>query len=187
MAREIMLLNGSPRVGGNTDALIEQFIRGAEEAGHRVRRFDIRKMDIRPCIGCLKGGTLPAGGPCVQQDDMLTIYEGYEECDTFLFASPLYFWGFTSLMKKVIDRLFAPMEVSGYQNVPQKDCMMIIAAEEDNENNFKAINQYFDAYVSNMSWRDAGRLLVGGVMEKGTIQEKPEALHAAYQMGRNLL
>ena len=54
MAKKIVVLNGSPRKHGNTAALIDQFIAGAQSVGHRVTRFDIAEMNIRPCIGCLR-------------------------------------------------------------------------------------------------------------------------------------
>ena len=52
MGKKIIVLNGSPRANGNTAALAAHFIKGAESAGHDVRRFDLQKMDIKPCLGC---------------------------------------------------------------------------------------------------------------------------------------
>lgn len=48
MSKKIVVLNGSPRPKGNTAALIDQFVKGAGEAGHQVSRFDLFKMDIHP-------------------------------------------------------------------------------------------------------------------------------------------
>ena len=75
------MLNGSPRPKGNTAALIDQFVKGAGEAGHQVSRFDLFKMDIHPCLGCYRGGK-DMESPCVQKDDMDQIYPAYLEADS---------------------------------------------------------------------------------------------------------
>lgn len=227
--KNILILNGSPRPRGNTVALIHSFVKGAEEAGHEVSVCNIRGMNIAPCMGCLRGGQDPAS-PCVQKDDMDIIYKLYRECDLIVFASPLYFWGFTAQLKKVIDRLFAAMEdgaaiieeavaaedasegadgaadaaagtdaaagagtdapaddTPSYQaNLTAKECMMIVPAEEDHDANFELINQYFTGFCERMGWKDCGRLTVGGLMKLGDIKEKPEALEAAYNLGKSI-
>lgn len=47
MSKRIVVFNGSPRAGGNTNALINAFIAGANESGNIVERFDIAIMDSR--------------------------------------------------------------------------------------------------------------------------------------------
>lgn len=76
MSKKILVLNGSPRARGNTSMLLDAFTEGATQAGHTVTRFDLQKMDLHPCLGCMKGGR-DAASPCVQKDDMLKIYPAY--------------------------------------------------------------------------------------------------------------
>ena len=98
MGRNILVLNGSPRMNGNTAALVEQFTKGAEQAGHRVVRYDLQRMQIHPCLGCCQGGKDPQS-PCVQKDDMLKIYPDYREADLVVLASPLYYWTVSGQLK----------------------------------------------------------------------------------------
>ena len=81
MGKKIIVLNGSPRRGGNTAALVDRFLQGAKEAGHQVTRFDLRDMEIHPCLGCYGGGK-DLNSPCVQKDAMDEIYPVYREADT---------------------------------------------------------------------------------------------------------
>ena len=55
MGKNIVVLNGSPRSKGNTSALVREFTRGAEEAGHTVTEFFLDGMDIHGCKGCFGG------------------------------------------------------------------------------------------------------------------------------------
>lgn len=67
---KITVLMGSPNRKGSTSILVENFTRGAEEAGHSVEIIDVCHADIHPCIGCVKCGY---EGPCVQKDDVQAI------------------------------------------------------------------------------------------------------------------
>ena len=93
MSKKILILNGSPRSKGNTAMLCDAFSAGARSAGHQVIRFDLHKLDIHGCLGCVKGGKDPAS-PCVQKDDMGLIYPAYREAGIIVLASPMYYWGF---------------------------------------------------------------------------------------------
>lgn len=64
MSKNIIILNGSPRLKGNTAMLCDAFMKGAESAGHAVTRFDLQKLDIHGCLGCMKGGKNPAAPAC---------------------------------------------------------------------------------------------------------------------------
>ena len=64
---KIIVLEGSPNQHGSSNMLADNFIRGAEEAGHTVKVIDAAHADIHPCIGCIHCGY---EGPCVQKDDV---------------------------------------------------------------------------------------------------------------------
>ena len=57
--KKILILNGCPRLNGNTFSLIEEFTKGTKLNGNDVMRFDLDRMDIHCCKGCLKGGKNP--------------------------------------------------------------------------------------------------------------------------------
>jgi len=180
MGKRIIILNGSPRPKGNTAALIDEFTAGAESSGHTVTRFDLQKMHIKPCIGCCKGGKDPES-PCTQKDDMDAVYRSFKEADIVVLASPLYFWGITGQLKTAIDRLFASMEhpehPDGYV-VPHKDCVLLMAAGSDSEENWRPATDYYSAVVSRLDWKDLGSVLAGGVMNVGDINGKPSLAEA---------
>ena len=49
---KVLVINGSPRRGGNSDLLCDEFIRGAREAGHAVEKVALRDKTIAPCRAC---------------------------------------------------------------------------------------------------------------------------------------
>ena len=184
MSKNILILNGSPRMKGNTAMLCDAFTEGARSAGHVVTRFDLQKMNIHGCLGCVKGGK-DASSPCVQKDDMLKIYPAYREADIVVLASPMYYWGFSGQLKTAFDRLFAVAECNpGYAN-PKKDCALIMAAEGNSMENWKPALDYYQSLLGFLEWKDLGHVLAGGVFDAGAVAGTP-VLDKAFRFGASL-
>ena len=73
MAKKVLILSGSPRKGGNSDLLCDQFMLGAQAAGNPAEKIFLRDKKIDHCIAC--GACQDNGGQCVQQDDMAEILD----------------------------------------------------------------------------------------------------------------
>ena len=127
MGKKILVLNGGPRLAGNTAALITAFVEGAEAAGNVVTRFNLDRMDIHGCKGCLCGGKNP-DSPCVQKDDMEKVYPAYRAADVVVFAGPMYYWGITGQLKVALDRLFAVTESDPNWVTPKKATVLLMAS-----------------------------------------------------------
>ena len=184
MSKNIIILNGSPRLKGNTAMLCDAFTEGAKSVGHTVTRFDLQKMDIHGCLGCVKGGKDTAS-PCVQKDDMAKIYPVYKEADIVILASPMYYWGISGQLKTAFDRLFAVAECNpGYVN-PKKECALIMAAEGNSGDNWKPVIDYYHALLSFLEWKDLGQVLAGGVFDAGAVAGQP-VVKDAFNFGASL-
>ncbi len=84
-----------------------------------VNIFDLDKMEIHSCKGCLNAGK-NSKSPCNQKDDMEQIYAVFENADVVVFASPLYFWTITGTLKTAADRLYAelfPLQHTGIKSI----------------------------------------------------------------------
>lgn len=103
----ILILNGSPRTSGNTAALVKGFEEGALSKGHQVNVINVGKLRLNGCVACEycheKGN-----GKCIVKDDMQQIYEGLDKADMVVFASPVYYWGFSGQLQSAITRFYAP-------------------------------------------------------------------------------
>ncbi len=104
---KITIFNGSPRAeNGNTHFMVEQFIKGAEQAGAEVENIFLAKKDIKPCKGCF-ACWIKTPGKCVIKDDMAELLEKLAGSDIVVFATPLYVDNVTGIMKNFMDR-FVP-------------------------------------------------------------------------------
>lgn len=89
----ICVLFGSPHRRGNTMRLVETYAEGAMQSGHNVDIFDVMRMDIHPCMGCMACKKRDSGG--VQHDDMEKIYNAVKASGVLVFATPMYWWNFS--------------------------------------------------------------------------------------------
>ena len=62
MAKNILVLTGSPRCGGNSDRMADAFIRGAQTAGHTVTKISTAQLHVQGCAG-LRRLLCRAGSP----------------------------------------------------------------------------------------------------------------------------
>ena len=181
MGKKIIILNGSPRIKGNTSALTAAFRRGAEEAGNEVQEFFLGKMKIKGCLGCWHGGK-DAEHPCTQRDDMEKIYPAYKEADVVVLASPLYYWFISGFLKNAFDRLFAIAECDPNYRNPKKESVLIMAAEGAG---FEESEHWYDHLEKHIGWKSLGKILCGHVTQPGDTEGKAE-LQDAYRLGNSI-
>lgn len=169
MAKNILIINGSPRAHGNTEALVDAFIEGAQGAGHTTAKMNLRQMNVKPCIGCCKC-VEKKGDPCIQKDDMKEIYAAYAKADTLVFAAPMYFWTFPAQLKAALDRIFAPSAAADMK-IPATDCVMLMPAGGTGPANAEPAVSYYKSLLSHMGWSDRGIIMAEGVNDIGDIQK----------------
>jgi multimeric flavodoxin WrbA len=98
-------LIGSPRVAGNTAALVEEVLLGAKDYGAEIESVFLNDLDISPCQAC--NACLPTGR-CVLRDDMDDLWEQLWSADIWVFGTPIYWVGPSAQMKTFLDRWYAP-------------------------------------------------------------------------------
>ena len=98
---KVLGILGSPRVGGNSDILLEQALAGAKDGGVEVEKIILSQKKISGCLDC---GKCNDTGVCAIKDDMVEINQKILEADVVIHSVPVYFWAMTSQMKAYLDR-----------------------------------------------------------------------------------
>ncbi|HUV06056.1 MAG TPA: flavodoxin family protein [Armatimonadota bacterium] len=175
---------GSPRAQGNTDILADRVLAGARDAGLRVEAVALRKLRIRPCTGCEK--CWQGERACVLNDDMSVLYETIASSDILLFATPVYWYAPTAIMKAFIDRLVVFNRPQGRPLIEGKKAVIVVAYEEEGPKAAEPLVRMFEMSFDYLGVLLVGRVVADGVGPKGAVLEKPEVLEQAYEMGRRL-
>jgi len=179
MAKNILIFNGSPRKDGNTETLVDTFIKGASSAGHNVKKINLSFLDIRPCYDCKY--CFENKGKCVQVDDMIDIYAHLQKNDVIIFASPLYFYGFSAQMKVMIDRLYAI--IRGTNSITEAG--LILVGGDSNKEMFEPTITQYKAFTEFLNWKDIGHVICPGISERGEINNTP-FIEEAYNFIKNI-
>ena len=120
MNKKVLVIAGSPRKGGNSDILCDEFIRGARESGNTAEKIYVQSLKIGPCRACYG---CRGKGECVQQDDMAGLLEKMIAADILVLATPVYFYSMDGQMKTLIDRT-----LPRYMEISNKDIYFIATA-----------------------------------------------------------
>ncbi len=98
----ILGISGSPRVGGNTDLILNVALQAAKDSGAEVELIRLSGYHLEPCNAC---NSCFSTGKCVIQDDGQKLYEQLTGADGIILGSPSYFQSVTGPMKIFIDRM----------------------------------------------------------------------------------
>lgn len=178
MKKKVLIISGSPRKGGNSDTLCDQFMHGAKEAGNEVEKISLREKKINYCTGCY---ACKRDGNCVQKDDMAEILDKMMAAEVILMATPVYFYTMNGQMKTLIDRT-----VPKYMKMKDKDMYFIATAAVTNkaelERTIDGFRGFTDCYEG---LREKGVILAAGVWNIGDVKNT-KYMKEASEMGKNV-
>lgn len=175
MAKKVLIISASPRKGGNSDILCDQFKKGAEEAGNTVEKVYLQQKKIGPCLACYGcRGT----GVCVQKDDMEELLNKMVEAGVLVLATPVYFYSMDGQLKTMIDRT-----LPRYTQIQDKDVYFIATAAAGRramERTMDAMRGFTDCLPRA---RVKGEIYGEGVYQKGEVENTP-AYTLAFEAGK---
>lgn len=153
---KIIALQGSPNRAGSTSILVDHFARGAKESGHDCEIVEVCRAKIHPCRGCARCGY---EGPCVQKDDVEILRPKLLAADMVVFATPLYYYGFSAQLKTTIDR-FCAFNFSLTRR-RLKSALLAVAWNADDWT-FDALTAHYQTLVRYLNFDDQGMVLGRG-------------------------
>lgn len=178
MKKKILVISASPRKGGNSDLLCDQFVSGATEAGHQIEKLSLCDSKINFCTAC--DACQRNGGRCVHKDDMAEILDRMISADVIVMATPVYFYTMNGQMKTLIDRTYAR-----YTEISNKELYIIMTAAVSGKNLLERTLEGFRGFISCLSGaREKGVIYGTGAWNAGDIRKSP-AMGDAYEMGKH--
>ena len=185
---KVLGIMGSPRIKGNTDLLLDEALKGAQNQGAEVEKIIVDKMNIAPCkeyYGCARDGN------CVIRDDMDDIYPKLMDADIIIIASPMFFYSITAQLKALIDRCQAiwarkTLLKQSPSNPHRKGAFIGVGATKG-ARLFEGSILIMKYFFKDLDIEYSGELLVRGIDKRGEIKDNPQALLDAYKLGQQLV
>lgn len=179
MNKKVLVLSASPRKGGNSDLLCDQFMLGAKEAGHQAEKIFVRDKKINYCVACdvCKNN----GDDCDQNDDMAEVLDKMIAADVIVMATPVYFYTMNAQMKTLIDRTY-----SKYTEISNKDIYFIVTAAVNRKQALERTIEGFRGFTSALSGAKEKCIIYGtSAWNIGDIKGS-KAMDQAYEMGKSV-
>lgn len=134
---KVLMLNGSPRTGGNTSIALQEMEKVFSAEGVDTEIIQIGKQDIRGCIAC---NSCAKTGKCVFDDLVNRTAPQFEACDGLVVASPVYYASANATLIAFLDRLF----YSTHFDKTMKVGASVVAARRGGlSSTFDELNKYF--------------------------------------------
>jgi len=176
---KITVLTGSPRRNGNSNFLAQRFIQGAQEAGHEIYRFDCATHKLDGCMACSSCDT---SGPCVLKDDFEMVWPHLLDADMIVLVSPMYYFGISAQLKRVLDRFYA---INTQLMGQSKKSAFMLTCASTSPDDAQPMLLHYQAVVNYLGWQDKGTVVALGVWNTGDIISTPYG-EQAYRLGKSL-
>ena len=134
---KVLMLNGSPRRGGNTARALEEMAKVFAAEGIEAEIVQVGHLDIRGCIAC---NACSCTGKCAIDDIVNELAEKFSQADALVAASPVYYASANATLIAVLDRLFYS---AGFDKTMKVGAGVAVARRGGCSATFDQLNKYF--------------------------------------------
>lgn len=175
---KVLMLNGSPRVGGNTSAALAEMEKIFAQEGVETEIVQIGSKNIRGCIACC---SCYETGKCVFDDIVNTLAPKFEACDGLVVASPVYYASANATLIAALDRLFYS---SHFNKAMKVGASVAVARRGGCSATFDELNKYFTISGMPIASSQYWNSVHGGT--PGQAAEDDEGLQTMRTLARNM-
>lgn len=178
--KKVLIISASPRKGGNSEILADEFATGAREARHEVEKVCLYDKTINFCKGCL---ACQKTQRCVIHDDANAIVQKMKEADVLAFATPVYYYEMCGQMKTMLDRT-NPLFPSDYAF---QDIYLLASAADAEESAVDGAVNGLKGWIACFEKAQLKGVIRGvGAANPGDIRKMSSRLEEARTMGKNV-
>lgn len=134
---KVLILNGSPRINGNTSIAVKEMENIFKASNIEVETVQVGNKDIRGCIACGRCSEL---GKCVFDDIVNELAPKFEEADGLVVASPVYYASANATLIACLDRLFYS---TSFDKTMKVGASVVCARRGGCSSTFDELNKYF--------------------------------------------
>ncbi len=175
---KVLIINGSPRNGGNTAIAIREMENEFKKCGIEAETVRIGHKNIRGCIACKK---CEEKGKCIFDDAVNELAPKFEEADGLVVASPVYYASANATLIACLDRLFYS---TPFDKTMKVGASVVCARRGGCSSTFDELNKYFT--ISNMPIASSQYWNSIHGLEKGEAELDEEGKQTMRTLARNM-
>lgn len=176
---KVLMINGSPRVGGNTQQAFDAMIDIFAKEGIESEVIQIGQKDIRGCIACrtCKNGS----GKCVFDDIVNETAEKFKQCDALVVGTPVYYGSANSTLISFLTRLFYSIP---FDKTMKVGASVVVARRGGISATYDEINKFFAISGMPIASSQYWNAIHGGA--PGDVMQDDEGLQTMRVLARNI-
>ena len=177
--KKVLVISSSPRKGGNTDLLCDEFAKGAQEAGGNVEKIFL--ADYKLEFLSEEGANSPQKDP--HTSDTWKLVEKFLNAEVVCMASPTYYMNVDDRMKTFIDATYLAF---GDERMGGKEFYYITACADPSENTAEWCLNGFRGFVMCLpSATERGYVKATSMSIAGAVKDS-EYMQQAYELGKGI-
>lgn len=186
---KVLLINGSPRVGGNTSIAFAEMVKVFEKNGIEAEIIQVGNKAVRGCAAC---GYCFKNGRCAFDDIVNEVAKKFEESDGLVIGSPVYYASANGTLVSFLDRLFYS---TPFNKTMKVGASVAVARRGGTSATFDELNKYFTIcgmpVASSQYWNSVHGTMPGeaerdeeGLQTMRTLAENMSFLIKSIALGR---
>lgn len=176
---KVLLINGSPRVGGNTSIALGEMEKIFQQEGIQVETVQVGSKAIRGCVACL---SCMEKGKCVFDDLVNETASKFAEADGLVIASPVYYASANGTLISFIDRLFYS---TPFDKTMKVGAAVAVARRGGVSATYDELNKYFAISGMPIATGQYWNAVYG--REKGEAAQDEEGMQTMRTLARNMV
>ncbi len=176
---------GSPRKAGNTDRLVEEILAGAAEAGHQTEKVYLSDYALTP-IDAVYGDEMDWTDP--RQGVADELIDKMVAADVVVLGAPVYWFSISGLLKLFIDRwsLYRRGEQRLMDLMAGKRLVVALAMADPHPGYVEMVLGPLRQAAKWLKMDWAGQVVASGISDPGDIENYPQVLADACELGQSL-
>ena len=167
MSKRVVIISSSPRKGQNSDTLCDEFLRGAQDAGHDAIKYFLEDIEFSSCKACYKCKTSEM--KCFQDDGIAEILDDMMGADVIVYATPVYYYEMCGTLKMFFDRCY-PI----FRHLENKDFYIILAAGSSCGDALTGLKSFI-GFAKNPTIKEVFEVFGDAKSQKDTLKEVYDA------------
>ena len=176
---KVLLINGSPRVGGSTFIALGEMEKIFQQEGIQVETVQVGNKAIRGCVACL---SCMEKGKCVFDDLVNETAPKFAEADGLVIASPVYYASANGTLISFIDRLFYS---TSFDKTMKVGAAVAVARRGGVSATYDELNKYFAISGMPIATGQYWNAVYG--REKGEAAQDKEGMQTMRTLARNMV
>lgn len=176
---KVLLINGSPRVGGNTSIALGEMEKIFQQEGIQVETVQVGNKAIRGCVACL---SCMEKGKCVFDDLVNETAPKFAEADGLVISSPVYYASANGTLISFIDRLFYS---TPFDKTMKVGAAVAVARRGGVSATYDELNKYFAISGMPIATGQYWNAVYG--REKGEAAQDEEGMQTMRTLARNMV